>query len=183
MTIETERLTYEDYLNGPEIKQRYDIVDGMMIMASSPNLARQRILRRLSLELDRFVTHRELGEILFAPLDVIIRREPLRARQPDLMFVSHERSSILDQVVEGAPDMVAEILSPGNTRAELADKLEDYAAIGVRECWLVSPEAGTVETLTLTEGNWERAALRGVGDSVHTDVLRGLELGVSSIFP
>lgn len=182
MTLQTRRLTFEDYLNGPELKERYDIVDGEMIMAPAPTVDHQRILRRLVRSLDSFVTEHRLGEVLFAPVDVLIRREPLRTRQPDLLFVSKERSGILHQIVEGAPDLVAEILSPGNTRGEVEEKLKDYARLGVRECWLISPEGRTVEVLTLAKEAWRRAALYGIGDNIQSGVLEGLELGVSQLF-
>ncbi|HLF03952.1 MAG TPA: hypothetical protein VI855_01885, partial [Dehalococcoidia bacterium] len=78
MTVQTRRLTYEEYLAGPEIKARYDIVDGEMIMAPAPTLGHQTILRQIFLPLHRFVTEHHLGEVWFAPLDVVIQREPLR---------------------------------------------------------------------------------------------------------
>lgn len=182
MATQTRRLTYEEYLKGPEIKQRYDIVDGEMIMALAPTVEHQRILRQLFRMLDRFVTQHGLGEVLFAPVDVLIQREPLRTRQPDLLFVSKERSEILGQIVEGAPDLVIEVLSPGNTRGDVEGKLADYARLGVRECWLVSPEARTIETLALAEGAWQRIGIFGVGDKVASKTLDAIELEVSQVF-
>ncbi|MCI0840868.1 MAG: Uma2 family endonuclease [Chloroflexi bacterium] len=183
MTTQTTLLTYDDYINGPEIKQRYDIVDGKMIfMAPAPTLRHQRILRLLVRILDTFVTEQDLGEIYFAPADVVIQRSPLRTRQPDLLFVSNERSEILGDVVEGGPDLVVEILSPSNSRQDIADKLADYANVGVRECWLVSPEAQTVEVLALTEGVWRRTSLHGQGDPIHSNIFDDLEAGVSQLF-
>ena len=182
MTLETKRLTYEDYLKGPEIKQRYDIIDGEMIMAPSPNLQHQQILGQLHFLVRQFLAEHNIGQVLFAPLDVVVQREPLRIRQPDLLFVSNERANILDQIVKGAPDLVVEVLSPGNTRGEMESKLADYAGLGVRECWLVSPEAMTVEVLKLDKESWQRASLGGVGDHISSDVLEGLELEVSQLF-
>ena len=182
MTLQTRRLTYEEYLDGPEIKQRYDIVDGEMKMAPAPTVEHQRILRKLAFLLHQSVTENELGEVLFAPVDVVIQRQPLRTRQPDLLFVKEENSDILGRVVEGAPDLVAEILSPGNSRSDLDDKLADYAGLGVQECWLVSPEARTVEVLGLKEANLQRTSLHGLGDQIESAVLEGLELEVSQLF-
>jgi len=82
MTLQTRRLTYEEYLKSPEIKQRYEIVDGELIMAPSPTLEHQTILRQLFLLVHRFVTEHQLGQVWFAPLDIVIQREPLRTRQP-----------------------------------------------------------------------------------------------------
>ena len=183
MTTQTRRLTYDEYLQGPEIKRRYDIVDGEMIMAPAPTVKHQQILGQIFLLIHQFVTEHQLGQVLFAPLDVVIQREPLRTRQPDLLFVSSERADMLSgQVVEEAPDLVVEILSPSNTRRDIEDKLADYARLGVRECWLVSPEARTAEILALADGSWKRVSLRGVGDSIQSSVLEGLELEVSQLF-
>ena len=122
-------------------------------MAPAPTLGHQNILRQLFLMLHQFVSEQQLGEVWFAPVDVIIQKEPLRTRQPDLLFVSNEHASILGDQVDGAPDLVAEILSPSNTRSDLEAKLSDYATLGVSECWLVSPEARSVEVLVLSEGS------------------------------
>lgn len=182
MSTQTKRLTYDEYLKGPEIKARYDIVDGVIIMAPSPTLEHQKILRQLFLSVHGFVAERQLGEVLFAPLDVLVQREPLRTRQPDLLFVSNQRSGILGQIIEGAPDLVAEILPPVNTRSDLEAKLGDFAALGVPECWLISPEARSVEVLELVEGNWTRLAISGLGDQVQSNVFSGLELHVTELF-
>lgn len=182
MTTQTRRLTYEEYLKTPEIKARYDIVDGVMTMAPGPTIAHQRILLHLAILMHQFVSGQHLGEVLFAPVDIIVRREPLRTRQPDLLFVSNEHVSILGDQVEGAPDLVAEILSPSNTRSDLEAKLADYAALGVLECWLVSPEARSVEVLELTEGSWARLGICGLGEQVQSQVLPELDLGVAQLF-
>ena len=182
MSTQTQRLTYEEYLNAPEIKARYDIVDGVMIMAPGPTVDHQKILRQLFRSLDQFVSQRQLGDVLFAPLDIVVRREPLQTRQPDLLFVSNQRSAIIGQMVEGAPDLVAEVLSPSNTRSDIEDKLVDYAALGVLECWLISPEAHSVEVLELVDGKWNRLAISGLGDQVKSSVLPELILTVGYLF-
>jgi Uma2 family endonuclease len=141
MTLKTGKLSYEEYLKGPEIKARYDIVDGEMIMAPKPTVAHQRLLGRCVALLHEFVPQRDLGEVLFAPSDVMIQREPLRTRQPDLIFVSNDRAVIMEEYIQSPPNLVAEILSPSNTRRDVEDKLSDYGRLGVEECWLVSPRS------------------------------------------
>ena len=103
MCTQTRRLTYEEYLKTPEIKARFDIVAGVMTIAPTPTVAHQRILGNLFWKLDQFVSEQQVGEVLFAPVDVIVQRDPLRTRQPDLLFVSNERASILGDQVDGAP--------------------------------------------------------------------------------
>jgi len=182
LSTQTHRLTYEEYLKTPEIKVRFDIVDGVMTIAPTPTVAHQRILGKLFSKLHQFVSGQQLGEVLFAPVDVIIRREPLRTRQPDLLFVTNEHASILGDQVEGPPDLVVEILSPSNTRSDLEAKLSDYATLGVGECWLVSPEARSVEILGLTEGVWVRFGISGLGEQVRSRVLPELDLAVVQLF-
>ena len=182
MSTQTGQLTYEEYLKTPEIKARFDIVDGVMTIAPTPTVAHQKVLGQLFLMLHQFVSEQQLGEVFFAPADVIIQREPLRTRQPDLLFVSNERANILGDQVEGAPDLVVEILSPSNTRSDLEAKLSDYATLGVSECWLVSPEARSVEVLGLTEGSWVRLGISGLGEQVRSQVLPELDLAVVHLF-
>ena len=184
MTTTQTKLTYEEFLNEPVTMLRYDIVDGEVIMSAAPNPYHQRTSRRIFRPLDRFVTERGLGEVLYAPLDIIIQRAPLRTRQPDLLFISSESADVIiqDDRIHGGPDLVVEILSPSNSRADIESKLSDYARIGVRECWLLAPQGRTVETLQLDVGDWNRLDIRGPGENVETVVIQGLELPVSDIF-
>ena len=182
MTLQTKKLTYQEYLEMTPVMGRCDIIDGELIMSSSPNREHQTVLRQLFLGVNQFVAEHELGEVWFAPLDVVAREEPLRVRQPDLLFVSNENRGVLGHVIHGAPDLVVEILSPGNSRGDIESKLADYAGLGVLECWLVSPQAQTVEVLVLDQGDWRRLAILGMGDNVESAVLAGLALTVDEIF-
>lgn len=183
MSTQTKQLTYEEYLDLPEIKGRYEIVDGELIyMVPDPTPDHQFNLRSLFRLLDYFVTSHDLGEVLFAPLDILVQQKPLRTRQPDLLFISKERLALVGkQMIEGGPDLIVEILSPSNTRGAMDEKLRDYASIDVRECWLVSPEARTVEVLKLSSGRFVRLGLYGMGDIIISEVLPGLRLKVEEI--
>ena len=181
-TLQTgTKLTYEEYLETPETMVRCEVVDGEVIMAG-PSLYHQIISRHIFRPVDRFVVANGLGELVYAPVDVIVQRDPLRVRQPDLLFVSNERADILSERIEGGPDLVVEIISPSNTRAEIESRLADYASLNVRECWLVYPQLHAVEMLQLEDGEWRRAYIRGAGESVESAVLPGLELEITEIF-
>ena len=182
MTLQSTRLTYQEYLDIPEIKARYDIVDGEMIMAPAPVFKHQIISGNIYAPVRNFVTGRGLGVVAYSPVDVVIQTSPLRTRQPDLLYISNENRHIIGDRIHGGPDLAVEILSPGNSRGDIESKLADYASIGVKESWLVSPQAYTVETLVLENGEWKRKALYGLGDTVNSTVLPGLELPVSDIF-
>ena len=182
MTTGARVLRYQDYLVEPETMLRFDIVDGVVIMAERPTRSHQTIAGNIHWPARGFISERGLGGIWFAPLDVVVQREPLRVRQPDLLYVSAENWGILTARVEGGPDWVVEILSPGNRRRELAGKLADYAAIGVRECWVVSQRDFTVEVLALDNGGWRRVGVRGMGERVESVVVSGFGMAVGDVF-
>ena len=179
---QTERLTLEEYLKTPEIEGRFDVIDGVIIMAAAPRLIHQIINGNMHFILRQFVNERELGIVLFAPTDVLIRRAPLRMRQPDLLFIRSGRYDRTGQFVEETPDLVIEIISPTNTRRHVEEKLLDYAAIGVPECWRVLPEEETVEVLALADGEWQPIGLYARDDRLRSTVLTGLDVEVSQFF-
>jgi len=181
--VNNHEINYEEYLALPETMQRYEIIDGKMIMSPAPTSGHQFSLGNFYRPLHDFVSRFRLGFVLFAPIDVIIRRKPkLRMRQPDLIYVSNERQHLISDRIEGGPDLVIEILSPSDTRKNITQKLKDYGKIGVRECWLVSIEAETVEVLQLTPKSVKRVGLYGIGDVVRSRVLPGLELPTRKLF-
>ena len=181
-TLQTgTKLTYEEYLKTPETMVRCEVVDGEVMMAG-PSLYHQTISGNINEPVRAFVRSNQLGRVVYAPVDVIVRRDPLRVRQPDLLFVSNERAYILGERIEGGPDLVVEIISPSNTRAEIESRLADYSSLNVRECWLVYPQVHAVEVLRLEGGEWQRAYIRGAGERIESAVLPGLELEITEIF-
>ena len=110
------------------------------------------------------------GEAIVAPMDVHLADHTVA--QPDVLYVSPERHEILQTWVEGAPDVVVEVLSPSTVRMDRLLKLNRYAEGGVREYWLVDPAARTIEFYvsdgerfvvhTQESGSWESPAVSGV---------------------
>ena len=189
MSTTTHKLTYEKWLNLPETKQRYEIVDGVICMPPSPTAGHQRIQQRINVPLTMFVGDRGIGEVLTAPLDILVQREPLRTRQPDILYLSKVRS-LGDQFedvqrmtyLELAPDLAIEILSPSNTMSYMDRKLEDYQRIGVSECWLFDPVARTAAIVDLT-GDVPRAAANfGVDEKFRSGLLPGFQLDLREVF-
>jgi Uma2 family endonuclease len=182
-------LTYEQWRLLPETKERYEIIDGVIRMSPPPSPDHQWINQNLSDILSPHVRAAELGVVLVAPVDILIRRHPLRTRQPDLLFLSAERTGVRGRKelremphVDVPVDLGVEVLSPSNSRIDIERKLEDYLSVGMREVWLVSPEAETVEVLRLSEGRVERVGLYGAGQPVHSEVLPDLRLTVDQVF-
>jgi Uma2 family endonuclease len=184
MTVDLKHLTHVEYLALPEMKARYSIIDGELQMAASPTPDHQTIVLELASTLRSFVREHRLGRVFVAPLDIIIQRDPLRTRQPDLMFISNAWRYIIGlQVIEGGPDLVIEVLSPANTRRDIEEKLQDYQRIGVREAWVISPQARTLEVLQLASEGIERSGLYGLGDLIVSQVLPELRPMVDEVFP
>ena len=175
------KFTYQDYLQTPE-DQRYELLDGELIMAPAPNLEHQRIDTRLGWRLAQFVEQRNLGEVFFAPCDVVL--SDMNVVQPDLLFVSHERAHLLlgGANVHGAPDLVVEILSPSTAGRDREIKHDLYAKHGVKEYWLVDPDARTVTVLRLTEGAFEVEAIYGEGQAMTSPTLAGFTADLNEIF-
>ena len=127
-------LTYEDYLNIPG-DDRYELIDGELILVGSPNEAHQTTDASLGAHLYMFVEQRGLGGIYHAPFDVLLS-EPdggVSVVQPDLIFVSKERMGIITPAnIQGAPDLLVEILSLSTRRLDMTTKLELYARHGVK---------------------------------------------------
>jgi Uma2 family endonuclease len=183
MTMDLKYLTYQECLDLPEMKARYSIVDGELMMAAAPTPDHQTVVLELSSTLRSIVCEHRLGRVFVAPLDSVVQRDPLRTRQPDILFITNARRYIIgQQVIEGGPDLVIEILFPLNTLPDVQRKLQDYQRIGVREAWIVGTQGQTVEVLQLSTGGIERSGLYGLGDAIISQVLPELWLTVDEIF-
>jgi Uma2 family endonuclease len=95
MLLETKTLTYEEYLAMPETNCRYEIIDGVLLMSPTPVWKHNRYVRRIANLLEAFVMEKDLGEVQQAPYDVVVEEEPLRTRQPDVLFVSADKVKAL----------------------------------------------------------------------------------------
>jgi Uma2 family endonuclease len=178
---------WEGYLNLPDDLTHYEIIDGEVIPLASPTLKHQVILKRLLQQIDRFVLPKRLGELLTAPFDFVVRRAPVRTRQPDLFFLSRERLQDWAQLqeqprLEFAPDLVIEILSPSDTYTYWSEKLQDYYVLGVPEVWLVDVDKRAIE-VQVREANGYRSLGWFAGEQmVPSQVLAGLELKPAEVF-
>ena len=175
------KLTYEDYRKTPE-DERCELLDGELVMAATPNIAHQRVSGRLELHLRAFVQEKGLGEVFDAPTDVVLSDTDVV--QPDLLFISKGRADIITaDNVQGAPDLVVEVLSPTTARRDWRDKLDLYSKHGVREFWLVDPQTEIVWVLLPNEGSLEIANIYGEGDTLASSTLEGFTLGLDELFP
>jgi Uma2 family endonuclease len=178
---------WEGYLNLPDDLTHYEIIDGEVIPLASPTLKHQVILKRLLQQIDRFVLPKRLGELLTAPFDFVIRRAPVRTRQPDLFFLSRDRLQDWAQLqeqprLEFAPDLVIEILSPSETYTYWSEKLQDYFALGVPEVWLVDVDKRAIEVQVREAWGYRSLGWFSGEQAVPSQVLAGLELKPAEVF-
>ena len=181
--IEKPVWTYADYCVLPQDFNRHEIIEGDHVVTPSPTTRHQHVLANLTSLLNLHVRAHGLGVVLAAPMDVLLA--PTSVVQPDLLFISKERLGIMKEAnIQGAPDLVVEVLSPSNKRDKrereaLEDKIRvcAYARILL---WIVDPEMHSVKVYV-------------PGQPVRTleydevlnggDVLPGFELPVKDIFP
>ena len=153
----TTGLTYEDYCQLPDDRNRYEIIDGVLYVSPAPSEKHQRAITGLIEQAGPHVRGSRLGRIYVAPFDIVFANDSVV--QPDLVFISRERLDILTEAnVRGAPDLAIEVLSPSTRSYDLRQKWEAYARFGVRYYWLVDPVAQTIEAYELLENGYELIA-------------------------
>ena len=179
MIIST-KYTHADLLAMPDDGKRREIIEGELFVTPSPISDHQRILFELSGAFRDYLKANPVGEVLFAPMDVILSDHDVL--EPDLLLVLKEHEAIFKDWVRGAPDLVVEILSPTTEARDRGPKMKAYARFGVREYWIVDPTAQVIEVYRLRVEGFELARMCAKGDTVETPLLPGFLLSVGSIF-
>lgn len=147
---EKDRYTYEDYQQLPE-GAPYELIRGHLVMSPSPTVQHQRLVFRLGTALHAHLeSGEEEGEVLLAPMDVHLSDDTVV--QPDVLYVSPDRSDrVGEQEINGAPDLVMEVVSPSTSHRDVFDKKRLYEETEVREYWIADPDSKTVEVHALTD--------------------------------
>lgn len=175
-------MTTAEYLRTPETLLPRELAYGVLRVADAPIPAHQRVVRDLLIAIDAFVRARHLGEVLPAPVDVILDFERALVVQPDLLFVSSERRAIVSDHVYGAPDIVAEVLSPHPRIGRLEERLGWFARYGVRECWLLDLSTRDVTVLELTPAGVGRRTMFVGGEPIRSSVVGELTFSATDVF-
>jgi len=177
---EKKKYTYEDYLKTPD-DERYELIEGELLMTPSPIPKHQRISRELEFEMMKFVKANDLGEIFYAPCDVYLDNE--NVVQPDILFISKERLNIIgEKNIQGAPDLVIEIISESTAYRDLVQKKKLYGKFGVKEYWIVIPGEELVEVYILKDNTFMFHKTYGKGDTVESPYLKKLKIELKDIF-
>jgi Uma2 family endonuclease len=174
-----KRWTYEEYYK-LEDDQRYEIIDGHLIMAPAPDTWHQDWLGDLYSLVRSFVKKNKLGRLFFAPVDVVLDAE--NTVQPDLVFVAAKNLGIIQpRAMFGTPDLVAEVVSPSSARRDRHEKLNLYSRFGVKEYWIGNAANRSLEILTLTNGRYELHCSAEEKGRLSSVVLTGLEFDLADL--
>ena len=179
----SRQYTYADYLTW-QFQERVELLRGWVAkMSPAPNRRHQRVSGRLHGELYQLFKQHSCY-LYEAPFDVRLPRTTggETVVQPDLC-VFCDREKLTDQGATGAPDWVIEILSPGNSARELADKFSLYEEVGVREYWLVHPMDEVILRYILRDGEFVGLAphTRAMG-MLRSEIFEFVSVDVSILF-
>jgi Uma2 family endonuclease len=165
----------------PETNLPTELWDGEIIMSPAPHPDDQRIVRNYFLKLHRFVDERKLGEVLFSPVDVVLSRH--RAVQPDVLYVSKLRGDIIQDRVNGVPDLAMEVVSEGSWQRDRIQKKALYEQFGLPEYWIVDPDSRSIEVFALINGGYQLHGKQSGPARVGSKLLPGFEVCFDELIP
>jgi len=183
----SKRYTYADYLQW-KFDERVELLRGFISrMSPAPSFRHQKVTTRLTTEIDYFFKNKKC-DVLAAPFDVRLPQKDKKNEksvtvvQPDICVVCDVKK-IDSQGCNGAPDLMVEVLSPGNTKKEMKHKYELYEESGVKEYWLVHPQDNNVMVFVLGENEkFQIHKIYTEDDTLESPTLKGFRLKLSEIF-
>lgn len=172
------RMTAAEFFTLPENNRFIELIHGALIPHPTPLIKHQAI----SGELLMLLSHLTLtGEVFHGPIDLYVNAE--NVLQPDLLWIAeNSRCTIGAKYLEGPPDLIIEIFSPGMTKRDKSDKFSLYERFGVREYWMVDPVEKYVEVYVWDAGKFVRQGVYGENDQFISAVLAGKTVELSGLF-
>jgi Uma2 family endonuclease len=178
------KLTYDDFVLFPDDGMRHELIDGEHYVTPSPNRKHQKVSGNLHLLLGTWLEEHPIGQVYYAPFDVVFSE--FDVVEPDLLYMSNERASkvLTHANVQGAPEIVIEIGSPGTRKRDETIKRRLYERAGVTEYWIVDPELDTLRVYRRGRDAFDEPLdLKTESrDVLTTPLLPGLELPLTRIF-
>ena len=175
-------MTADEYLyETDETNRRRELLLSRVAEPPAPFFSHQELVLRVAKIWSDHVEPRGLGRVAVAPVDVVLDRDRALILQPDVLFVSTARLSIIRNQVWGAPDLVAEVLSHSTRNLDRGQRLDWYRHYGVRECWLVDLYDDSVTVVDFIQPTRVSRVAKGV-ESIESTVLPDLELSAFGLF-
>ena len=182
-TTPQTKFTYQDYLLFPNDGKRYELIEGERYVTPAPRTKHQKICTTLVTFLNEYARKGNKGEVYCPPTDVVLSK--MDVVQPDLLFVSQARISIVTKEnIQGAPDLMVEILSDSTRRTDEIIKRKLYEKQGVAEYWIIDPEIDTIKVYRLADQTYSQAielTLEGE-DRLTSPLFPGWELPLQELF-
>jgi Uma2 family endonuclease len=179
MPVDT-RLTYEDFCLLPDDGKRYEIIEGELFVTPAPRLLHQKIVTRLAAALSTLMEREGLGQVFVAPVDVVF--SDFDVVEPDIIYVSKQRASVLtEKNLQGAPDLVIEVLSDTTEKRDRTTKLKLYGRFGVQEYWIIDPAGPAADIYRFGPEGMDLAAQLTAEDALTSPLFPGLSLLLSRL--
>ena len=180
MEVLEKKYTYSDYEKLGE-GAPYQLIGGNLVMNPAPVPTHQRISRNIEYYLFAFVQEHNLGEVFYSPIDVLLGTQEVY--QPDILFIAKNRLSIIgEKNIQGAPDLVIEILSESSVYNDLKKKKKVYESGGVQEYWIVDPNDQTIEIYVLKGGKYVLEKEFVKTETLQSPLLLGFSLKLDKVF-
>ena len=179
-SVQMAPLTVEDYRLLPETGPRYQLIEGDLFMAPAPNRFHQNIALNVAVILYNYLAKHPIGSVFTAPFDVYL--DEINAVQPDVVFVAKGNDILTAQGASGAPDFVAEVLSPKTAHLDKKSKRHIYARSGIKELWLIDPDTETIHVYFLQKDAEKPAKVYGARDTFTSSTFSGLKFKGAAIF-
>ena len=164
----------------PETNQLSELWEGELIVLPAPSFYHQEIVGRFCRALYDWVHLRKLGETVTAPIDLVLSEHFVA--QPDVVFIAQERLGIIRRVIMGPADLAAEVISLGGRNRDRILKRDLYEQYGVKEYWIIDPEAETAEVLALEQGTYRLVMRCGVEQTAESRLLPGFTIEMRQLF-
>ncbi len=172
--------TYSDYEKLEE-GAPFQLIGGKLIMNPAPVPYHQRISRNIEYYLFGFVQKHDLGEVYYAPIDIYLGNQEVY--QPDILFIAKDRLSIIGKKnIQGAPNLVIEILSESSVYNDLKKKKKVYEQSGVQEYWIVDPNDQTIEIYILKNKKYTLEKEFSKNEILESPMFPGFALELSKVF-
>lgn len=173
------RFTYQDLLLREPDHYRHELFEGVHHMSPSPSILHQRLVKKLLRFLSDYVETDDLGEVFVSPVDVVF--DEFNVCIPDISYVQKSRMSIVtEKRIDGAPDLMIEIISPSTEKVDRELKYKRYMFFGVKEYWLVDPVEQSIEIFDLAQ---DKCLIKiSTEGQISSMLLPGLQLDIADLF-
>lgn len=179
-TPPTKCVKFDEFLDWLTEEAKADLIDGVIYMQSPPADVHERIFIFLTGILNAFVVRKKLGIVRGSR--TTLKFSEVNAAQPDIVFISNaSRDRVHPYYMDGAPEMVVEILSPSTRKLDRGKKMALYAKHGVVEYWQIDPENQTAEFYRNHNGAW-LPMLVSDDDIFYSEVIPGFWLKLNWLF-